>query len=501
MQTGIDLVQMQLQIEEFIKASQRPVVLEPGEEPLHLLGDNFALNPRATALTFECWTDTRNLVRRIRRILAQRRGRLELEAERFGGRTGPLLLLDLAQPSSESATRQGIRLEFRERFRRSLHRQFADWKLMELSTDPDLHHSLSPSFARAFLKRGNLGLAAIGASENCLDPDGALSFGLIWLDHLRRRERRVAVEGLALFLPSGAEAATCHRLRYLDPKAARYAIFVHTPGAYEVPVDPRDYTNLATRLEPFREPLAGCSAEVRAWVARLTQEEAVEPRPRPDGSVSLAVRGIEFARTSGDALLFGLDHPHAAGLHAAGGEWHVREAEQIAQGIARFRRDGEDRRHPLFAAHPEAWLEAQVRQSIEALDATLLPERLYSQAPHMAGGDRGIVDLLAVDRHGRLAVLEIKASQDIHLPLQALDYWMRVKWHLDRGEFTAQGYFPGIAVSSEPPRLLMVAPALDFHPTNEALLRFFSREVRAERLGVGIEWRRELRVMFRAGSD
>jgi len=94
-------------------------------------------------------------------------------------------------------------------------------------------------------------------------------------------------------------------------------------------------------------------------------------------------------------------------------------------------------------------------------------------------------------------VIEIKAAQDIHLPLQALDYWMRVKWHLDRGEFAGRGYFPGIEIAPAAPRLLLVAPALDWHPTNEIVLRFFAREVAVERFGVGIDWRRELKVMFR----
>ena len=85
--------------------------------------------------------------------------------------------------------------------------------------------------------------------------------------------------------------------------------------------------------------------------------------------------------------------------------------------------------------------------------------------PAFAGGERGILDLLAVDHAGRLAVVELKASADLHLPLQALDYWIRVKWHLDRGEFGRAGYFPGIELRPEPPRLLLVAPSLEFHPT------------------------------------
>jgi hypothetical protein len=86
------------------------------------------------------------------------------------------------------------------------------------------------------------------------------------------------------------------------------------------------------------------------------------------------------------------------------------------------------------------------------------------------------------------------------LPLQALDYWMRVKWHLDRQEFSARGYFPGIALRNIPPRLLLVAPSLEYHPSNETILKYFSDDVPVERVGVGLEWRQEVRVMFRVLS-
>jgi hypothetical protein len=153
--------------------------------------------------------------------------------------------------------------------------------------------------------------------------------------------------------------------------------------------------------------------------------------------------------------------------------------------------------NPLYTRQPEAWLEAQVRARLDSIDASLALRPVYGQVPQFAAGERGIVDLLAVSITGRLEVIEVKATQDIHLPLQALDYWMRVKWHLDRGEFTGRGYFPGIPLSAEPPRLLLIAPALEYHPTNEILLRYFSREVEVERFGVGLNWRHDLRVMFR----
>jgi hypothetical protein len=136
------------------------------------------------------------------------------------------------------------------------------------------------------------------------------------------------------------------------------------------------------------------------------------------------------------------------------------------------------------------------------VDETLEPDPKYVKVPAFAGGDRGILDLLAVDRSGRLTVIELKASADLHLPLQALDYWIRVKWHLDRREFTAMGYFPGIELRPEPPRLLLVSPSLEFHPTTEAILGFYARAIQVERVGLGVEWRRGLQVMFRlAGAE
>jgi hypothetical protein len=148
--------------------------------------------------------------------------------------------------------------------------------------------------------------------------------------------------------------------------------------------------------------------------------------------------------------------------------------------------------------NPEAWLESQVRSHIQEIDATLLPSPVYGQVPAFAAADRGVLDLLAVDHRGRLAVIELKASEDVHLPLQSLDYWMRVQWHLERREFQANGYFPGRELLCDPPRLLLVSPALDIHPSNERVLRYFSPRIPVERVGVGLEWRKELKVMYRS---
>ena len=131
------------------------------------------------------------------------------------------------------------------------------------------------------------------------------------------------------------------------------------------------------------------------------------------------------------------------------------------------------------------------------IDASLLPAPLYGQVPVFAGRDRGIIDLVGIDHTGRLVVIELKATEDLQLPFQAIDYWMRVRKHLLAGDFERQGYFPGQAIRRESPRILLVAPALEFHSTMETQLRALNPAIDIARIGLAADWRQNLRVMFR----
>ena len=485
--TGTDLKET---IEQFLHASHEPALCEPGEEAIAITTGNFLLESRHGSLTLQAWDERRNLVRRITGVEEQTRGKLVLKIERFGKRLGTLTLVDMGKPAGEKLTRKSTRLEFREVFRRFLRRHYSGYKLAELTTEADLEHSLSPAYPRALLKQGSSAWAAIGASPDPFHSDGVLTFGLIWLDYLRRREPSLTIHGLVLYLPAGHEKTTCLRLAFLDACAAHYAAFVYTEDGIEEQIDLRDYGNLDTWLEPCRRPLP---SDLDPWIEKLGAIPGVEKIDRANGEISLRVHGFEFARTAGEDLLFGL-HRRTPASSA-----NIREVELLATELARLRSpDAQDRMNPLFLRNPEAWLESQVRNNIEAIDASLLPHPVYGQVPAFAAMDRGVLDLLAVDQSGRLAVIELKASEDVHLPLQALDYWMRVKWHLDREEFSAHGYFPALPLRSEPPRLLLVSPALQFHPTNERVLRFISPRIDIERIGVGLEWQWELKVMFRS---
>ena len=57
-------------------------------------------------------------------------------------------------------------------------------------------------------------------------------------------------------------------------------------------------------------------------------------------------------------------------------------------------------------------------------------------------------------------------------------------------------------IRPEPPRLLLAGPALDFHPSTETLLSYFSADIEVERIGLASGWRQTLQVMFRLrGSE
>lgn len=478
-------------IESFLRQTRAPALLEPGEDVLPLVSDSFSLDLTNARLTLQAWDDRRNLARRITAVESERPGRLELTFERFGKRTGTLAIIDTARPQLQPHALNGHRKVFREQFRRFLSRQFCGWKIAELSAGPDLEHSLSPAYPRGFVRQGSIAWAAIAASPECTDPAACLTFGLIWLDYLRAREPRLTVAGLAVFVPDGRHRSTALRIRLLDPQAAKFALFLYTADGHEHPADTADSGNLDTHLAVCRQ----APGVHHPLVRHLSQLPHVETVPQNDGSVVLRVRGLPFAVHRNGQLLFGLNQRQPAS------ESSLVEIETLAAELARIRSPrNRDTHHPLYRRCPEAWLESQVRANLPVIDASLRAEPLYGQVPAFAGGDRAVIDLLAADGNGRLAVIELKASEDPHLPLQALDYWMRVEWHARHGDFTAQGYFPGIPLTSEPPRLLLVCPGLHSHPTAAVILRYFSPLIEVQRVGLGLEWQRGPKVVFRASG-
>jgi hypothetical protein len=209
--------------------------------------------------------------------------------------------------------------------------------------------------------------------------------------------------------------------------------------------------------------------------------------------VWLRFRGLPFARWEDGRVYFGIGDCRKELTAASQSVF-----KQLLQDLEQHRHPlAEDTRHALYRAQPERWLERLVLEDVTRVDAMLDPRFAYSQVFASAGGEHGILDLLAVTRSGRLAILELKASEHIHMPLQAADYWLRVREHLERGEIARYGYFHTVELQQAPPLVYLVAPALRFHPSADEILKCLSPKLEVVRVGLAESWRRGLRVVMR----
>ena len=475
---------LRAEAERFLASCRDPVLIEPGEAPFALGGADWAMTERGPFLLLEAWDETRNLARRVTAVIERRRGRLVLEVERFGGRTGTLTLADRGDPAAACALARGERMELLELLRRWLARQYPGWRLREITAGMDLERSLSGACPRALLTLGGRRCAAVAADRE--HASSALTQALLWTDHLRRRDGE-DVHSVALFVPRGTEKGIALRLRWLNVRAE---LFVWDSHGVEERADPADFGNLIRELPQWCDPPQAGDGDAARWVHELRMEEGVEAVAAAPGEWSLRVRGLEFARHRRGELFYGVFRRRRASS--------AEPVRRLARELARIRSlDGPDPRHEWRQAKPEAWLESVLRQRLDLIDPLLLKEPVYSQAAAVEGTERGVMDLLALRRDGRLTVIEIKASADPELPVQALGYWSIVAHHAARGDFVRRGYFRGHAVDPRPPRLVLAAPALEFHPTTETLLGFFHPDVDVERAGLGVEWQHRPRVVLR----
>ena len=147
------------------------------------------------------------------------------------------------------------------------------------------------------------------------------------------------------------------------------------------------------------------------------------------------------------------------------------EFKDFLREVRRIRCAGSpDPQHEFYRLQSERWLESLIFRDITRIDPALSPEHVYPQVPAFSGTDRGVIDLLTTTRRGRLAVVELKIHEEINLPLQGLDYWLRVNWLQSRNQFQEFGYFQDCELSAAAPLLYLVSPAFRFHSTTEKLL-------------------------------
>jgi hypothetical protein len=325
----------------------------------------------------------------------------------------------------------------------------------------------------------------------------------LWLDACRiAKAGKFVVEGLKLFLPAGASALTRERMGHLNAAAKWQLYELEERDDNLKTLDIADCGNVATRLVHSTDEAAVHArfADAIMQVRQLMSE--AEVATLSSAEIAFRCHGLEFARArlahepgsfqSASQIVFGV-----GGQEKILSDANFLAFVQLVRSIGEVRHPEGPRDHPLWRLHPERWLESLVVRNVAAVDERLDSTRLYSQVPAFSASDRAMIDVLTVTRDGRLAVVELKADEDIHLPLQGLDYWARVAWHHARGEFQRFGYFPARELRADKPLLFLVAPALHVHPATDTLLRYISPEINWTLLGIDERWRDGVRVVFR----
>jgi len=492
-------------LSDFLNGARAAVVVEDGAIAFDLAESKYSVSGEYHKCLLHLWSSERNFVRRV--LDAEvKTTTLRLQVQRMGQNRPTRLDFCRDRDQRSPAARRAARVAYEPRLRRALERNFPGFAIVRLATGMDLERSFGPAYLRGLLRHGQRALAVVGVNdqETQSTVDGALTVGILWLEacRLAQQERRV-VEGLAMVVPKGMATLTRQRMAHLHPTAAKWQLYEFDQQEDALAAaDIGDCGNLATRLVHSideglaRERFTDSIARIRAI---LPQSEVVVLSP---ALISFRRHGLEFAQAriahdprtfqSAQEIAFGVG-PEERVLNSEN-EPHFADLMRLAAAVRH--QDG-PKNHALWRMHPERWLESLAAANIAALAGRLQPEPVYAQVPAFAAADRAMIDILAITREARLAVIELKADEDTHLPLQGVDYWSRVAWHQSRGEFAQFGYFPGREISPQKPLLMLVAPALHVHPTTDTILRYLSPEIDWEVLGIDEHWREQIRVVFR----
>lgn len=492
-------------LEGFLSGSNCALVREDGAVLFDLAEAKYSISGERNKCLIHFWSEERNLVRRVLDI--ETKGEtLRVTVQRMGQSKPVRLEICRERDPRSASAKKSARAAYRRILERVLKKKFPDLALVKLSHSVDLENSFGPIYARGLLKRGQSAFAVLGVNSQELQSsvDAALTFGILWLEGCRTANAgRLVVEGLMLFVPPGSSALVRDRIAHLNPEIAKWRVYELDERSDELKqIEISDRGNVKTRLvhcaddEAVFRRFGGPIALVRSLMAEA-EIGVLSP-----AEISFRCHGLEFARARMSAqpgnfhavpeLVFG-----AGPAQRVLDDSNLEDFERLVRSIGEVRHADGPHECRWWRLHPERWLESLVMKDISAIDDSIDARWRYSQVPAFSAADRAMIDVLTVTREGRLAVLELKANEDIHLPLQGIDYWARVAWHHGQGEFQEFGYFAGRELSSESPVLMMVAPALHVHPATDTLLRYIHPEIEWVLLGIDERWRKELRVVFR----
>ena len=502
-------------VQDFLSEASGAVVLENGAVMFDLAQSKYSISGEYNKCLLHLWSAERNTVRRV--LDAEvKSGTLRLAVQKLGQAHPTKLEICRERDRRSPSAKRAARAAYEHKLRRAIERHFPGFTIARLTSGVDLEKSFGPIYARALVRQGQSAFAVLGVNISELQSsiDAALTFGILWLDvcrqnpHFSQRQGEggrpsCLVQGLILFVPVGCSALVRERMANLHREAAKWRLFEFDERHDAVvEIDCTDRGNVATRLVHATNETAALDRFAESIARVQTVLPNCEVAVLSPSEIAFRWRGLEFARArmGAEPVTFQSRQEIVFGVGAEERVLEDRNWAFFVQMLTALR----EARHPygprgdrLFRMHPERWLESLMCGDVSVIDERLETESVYSQVPAFSAADRAMIDVLTLTRDARLAVIELKADEDIHLPLQGLDYWARVQWHHSRGEFLKFGYFGGRELSAESPLLFLVGPALHVHPATDVILRYVSPEIEWRFVGIDERWREGVKVVFR----
>jgi hypothetical protein len=376
-------------------------------------------------------------------------------------------------------------------------------KIERAALSPGMRRDQPGRYARIILRLPYERVTATGivARSDARNVDSLFSSALLWFNRSLSSPKKPPINRLLMIVEHGIlEAARQRHVLLRDSLRARIELLeidddwkaVEATRSWE-----RKYI-WRKRLTRFPSVYEDNRGDVVNEIV-AAKPEAIDVVAARHGQ-TLRYHGLPFARVrrvmDRDRVWFGIEGSPRRSLD----EYHRQDWLKLLRDLESYRNaDCRDRRHWLYRAAGEAWLESILRRDITRLDPGLIVAPLHAQFRTSHGGPTGArpIDLLALRHDGRLVVIELKVNEDREHVFQGVDYWRRVEAHRRRGHISSAKLFGDREIADESPLVYLVAPTLRFHPSFATLGRTIAPDIEIYRFDINEDWRSAVRVVRR----
>lgn len=461
---------------------------------------DFRLDPGRLILS--CWTEKGTRSWRIRAVNWNDQKLQLLASRRSGAERRIIELVPRASANALAATIRAARQLRCQQLARLACSLQPGAKIERASLSRGIRRGQPGRYARILLrlKHQRIAVTASVVSSHTSEVDAFLSAALLWFTRTGERTRPPFIQRLWLVVEKELVKPLVQRITLLR-EGLREAIIIYeieeawgTVSEIACPGRAELWKKRLGRFPPVTDPVV--SELAAAIIAEAPGAiDVVQAR----GGQTLRYFGLPFARIRRlldiERVWFGLDGAARRLLDDdTRQEWAA-----LLRDLRQHRSAGaSDHRHALYRNAPEAWLESLLRRDITRLDPGLIIAPLHAQF-RTTRGEQGArpIDLLALRQDGRLAVIELKVSEDREHVLQGADYWQRVEAHRRQGHIWRAKLFGERPIRDEPPLVYLVAPTLRVHPAFQLLARSIAPDIEIYRFDINEDWRAGVRVMRR----